>query len=168
MSSYTEHLTQLRRQEQESRGYATSSRWYTGLSNAISFLERAENGTDPLDRFRDAWSAAYNLFMLHGRSDDDEHKCFNRWVSEVKEIPAVRRAFSIVPETVRFSAFQATVNKAKNTLLKPQGLQGLQAWSARSASPDKACRYFFDIVRDMRNTCAHPDFNPGSAAVKKI
>jgi type I restriction-modification system DNA methylase subunit len=167
MSSYTENLTRLRRQEQEARGYAPSSRWYTGLSNAISFLERAEIGTDPLDRFRDAWSAAYNLFMLHGHSGDDEHKCFNRWVSEVKEIPDVRRAFSIVPETVLIPAFRTTVSKAKNTLLKPQGLQGLQAWSAKSASPDKACRYFFDIVRDMRNTCAHPDFNPKSAAVKR-
>jgi hypothetical protein len=167
MSSYTEHLTRLRRQEQEARGYVPSSRWYTGLSNAISFLERAETGTDPLDRFRDAWSATYNLFLLHGRSGDDEHKCFNRWVSEVKEIPDVRRAFSIVPETVPISSFRITVNKAKNTLLKPQGLQGLQAWSAKSASPDKACRYFFDIVRDIRNTCAHPDFNPKSAAVKQ-
>jgi hypothetical protein len=167
MSSYTEHLTRLRRQEQEDRGYAPSSRWYTGLSNAISFLERAEIGTDPLDRFRDAWSATYNLFLLHGRSGDDEHKCFNRWVSEVKEIPDVRRTFSTVPETVPISAFRTTVNKAKNTLLKPQGLQGLQAWSAKSASSDKACRYFFDIVRDMRNTCAHPDFNPKSAAVKQ-
>jgi hypothetical protein len=109
----------LRRQEQEARGYATSSRWYTGLSNAISFLERAESGTDPLDRFRDAWSAAYNLFLLHGRSGDDEYKCFNRWVSEVKDIPEVRRAFST--ESVPFAAFRETVNKAKNTLLKPQG-----------------------------------------------
>lgn len=167
MSSYTEHLTRLRRQEQEARRYATSSRWYTGLSNAISFLERAETGTDPLHRFLDAWWAAYNLFLLHGRSGDDEHKCFNRWVSEVNDIPEVRRAFSTSPETVPISAFRTTVNKTKNTLLKPQGLQGLQAWSARAASPDKACRYFFDIVRDMRNTCAHPDFNPKSAAVKQ-
>jgi type I restriction-modification system DNA methylase subunit len=167
MSSYTEHLTRLRRQEQEARGYATSSRWYTGLSHAISFLERAETGTDPLHRFLDAWWAAYNLFLLHGRSGDDEHKCFNRWVSEVKDIPEVRRAFSTSPETVPISAFRTTVNKTKNTLLKPQGIQGLQAWSAKSASPDKACRYFFDIVRDMRNTCAHPDFNPKSAAVKQ-
>jgi len=39
MPAYTETLTRLRRQEQEARGYATSSRWYTGLSNAISFLD---------------------------------------------------------------------------------------------------------------------------------
>ena len=56
MHAYTETLTRLRRQEQEARGYATSSRWYTGLSNAISFLERAETDADP--------SA---VFVMHGQ-----------------------------------------------------------------------------------------------------
>jgi hypothetical protein len=42
MGALAKKLTDFRRQEQEMRGYAASSRWYTGLSNAIHFLERAE------------------------------------------------------------------------------------------------------------------------------
>ncbi|MEA1868268.1 MAG: DNA methyltransferase, partial [Thermodesulfobacteriota bacterium] len=167
MGAPAKKLTEFRRQEQEMRGYAASSRWYTGLSNAIHFLERAEGEGDYLDRFRDAWSAAYNLFVMHGKAGDDEHKCFNRWVTILRDVPSIRRFFSEAHETEPFSVFRANVKKARKTLLKPQGRQELYAWNVKPASADKACRYFLTICRDIRNTCSHPDFNPKAAAIKK-
>ncbi|MBW1794343.1 MAG: N-6 DNA methylase [Deltaproteobacteria bacterium] len=167
MGCNAKKLTQLRRQEQEIRGYATSSRWYTGLSHAISFLERAETDDDPLDRFRDAWSAAYNLFMMYGKAGDEEFKRFNSWVTDVKEVPEVRRMLTESSGPVPFSDFRAAVYKSRRKLLNSQGLQELEAWEPCSTSRDKACRYFFNIMRDLRNTCSHPNFNPNSAQIKK-
>ena len=42
----------LRREEQEARGYWPSSRWYTALGNAISYLELAETAISPRLRER--------------------------------------------------------------------------------------------------------------------
>lgn len=167
MNDNAKKLTQLRREEQEARGYATSSRWYTGLSNAISFLERAETGSDPLDRFRDSWSAAYNLFTMYGKAGDDEFKCFNSWVTELKEVPEIRRLLTEPSETSQVSSFLSGIANAKNKLLKSQGLRELESWKPGSTGPEKACRYFLTIARDMRNSCSHPDFNPSSAPIKK-
>ncbi|MBW1716036.1 MAG: N-6 DNA methylase [Deltaproteobacteria bacterium] len=167
MSYYVKKLTQLRRQEQEVRGYAASSRWYTGLSNAISFLERAETGDDPLERFRDSWSAAYNLFVMYGKAGDDEFKRFNSWVTDLKEIPEVRRMLTDLSQSSPVSSFLSAVSKTKGKLLKSQGLKELESWEQGSPGPDKSCRYFMTIVRDMRNVCSHPDFNPNSSAIKK-
>ena len=93
MSTSAEKLKKRRREEQEIRGYANSSRWYTGPRDAISFLERAEAGTDPLNRFSDAWSVAYNLFMMHGEPGDEEYRRFNSWVSTLKDDAGVRHYF---------------------------------------------------------------------------
>ena len=65
-NSLADRLIVLRRHEQEIHKYATSSKWYTGLSKAISFFELAETSSNPLDRFRNIWSALYNLFILYG------------------------------------------------------------------------------------------------------
>jgi hypothetical protein len=168
METHAEKLIQLRRQEQESRGYASSSRWYTGLSNAIGFLSRAETGDDPLDRFRDAWAAIYNLFMMHGVLGDEEFRRFDRWAAEVKEVPGVRHLFNEKSSAAAISLFCERVDKAKNALLKKQGRQELAAWqSSASLSADKACRYFLTMIRDTRNACGHPEFNPASSATKK-
>lgn len=167
MNDNAKKLTQLRRDEQEVRGYATSSRWYTGLSNAISFLERAETGSDSLDRFRDSWSAAYNLFMMHGKAGDDEFKRFNSWVTELKAVPEIRRLLTDHSEASPVSSFLSAISNAKNKLLKSQGLQELESWRPGSTGPEKVCRYFLTIARDMRNTCSHPDFNPSSSPIKK-
>jgi len=165
MSTLAEKLKKRRREEQEIRGYANSSRWYTGLSNAISFLERAETATDPLSRFSDAWAVAYNLFMMHGEPGDEEFRRFNSWVSSVKDSPGVRHYFVTTGDPL-ILAFRQAVERVKNILLKPQGLQELQSWAGKGVSPEKACRYFFTITRDIRNTAFHPGFNP-TAPVKK-
>lgn len=165
MSTLAEKLKKRRREEQEIRGYANSSRWYTGLSNAISFLERAETATDPLSRFSDAWAVAYNLFMMHGEPGDEEFRRFNSWVSSVKDSPGVRHHFVTTGDPL-ILAFRQAVERVKNILLKPQGLQELQSWAGKGVSPEKACRYFFTITRDIRNTAFHPGFNP-TAPVKK-
>jgi len=166
MSTLAEKLKKRRRDEQEIRGYANSSRWYTGLSNAISFLERAETGTDPLNRFSDAWSVAYNLFMMHGEPGDEEYRRFNSWVTTLKDYAGVRHYFVNAGDP-SIGAFRQAVDRAKKILLKADGLQSLDSWASRGVSPEKASRYFFLMIRDMRNTAFHPEFNPNTAPVKK-
>ncbi|MCI0528584.1 MAG: hypothetical protein L0Y56_14190, partial [Nitrospira sp.] len=170
MSTYAEKLLRLRRQEQESRGYATSSRWYIGLSNAIAFLERAETADDPLERFRDAWSSAYNLFMMQGSTGDDELKRFNNWVSEVVQIPGVRSQI----QEPSFTHFKESVKEARKALLydtekkRPrEGYQALEAWDGKATDVDQSIRYFLTIIRNIRNACDHPEFNPNAKATKK-
>ena len=166
MSTLAEKLKKRRREEQEIRGYANSSRWYTGLSNAISFLERAETGTDPLNSFSDAWSVAYNLFMMHGEPGDEEYRRFNPWVSTLKDYAGVRHYFVNAGDP-SIGAFRQAVDRAKKILLKTNGLQSLDSWASRGVSPEKASRYFFLMIRDMRNTAFHPVFNPNTGPVKK-
>jgi type I restriction-modification system DNA methylase subunit len=171
MGGLAEKLTKLRRQEQEVHSYAASSRWYTSLSNAISYLARAEAATDPIEKFREAWAAAYNLFMMHGDPGDDEFKRFARWVTEMQGVPDVRR----LAREVAVTSFVGDTRKGKNALLKDaqkgtwrEGYQYAETWGkAVAASAEKAVRYFFTIVRDVRNACMHPGFNPNAAATKK-
>jgi type I restriction-modification system DNA methylase subunit len=166
MSTSADKLKKRRREEQEMRGYANSSRWYTGLSNAISFLERAETGTDPLNQFSDAWSVAYNLFMMHGDPGDEEYRRFNSWVSTLKDDAGVRHYF-VNAGNLLIASFRQTVERVKKILLKADGLQSLESWTSKGVSPEKASRYFFLMIRDMRNTAFHPEFNPNTAPVKK-
>jgi len=166
MGTLADRLKKHRREEQEIRGYANSSRWYTGLSHAISFLERAETSADPLGRFMDTWAVAYNLFMMHGEPGDEEFRRFNSWVSSVTEYAGVRHHFVARGDTLL--AFRQSVERVKNVLLKPQGLQELDAWSRKSVVPEKACRYFLTIARDIRNTVGHPGFNPTTPVKKAI
>jgi hypothetical protein len=164
--SIADKLKKRRREEQEIRGYASSSRWYTGLSNSITFLERAETGEDALGRFGDAWGAAYNLFMMYGEPGDEEFKRFNSWITEVKDHPTVRSFFQRGEANQELASFRSSIERVKGKLLKAQGQQELYAWGTQK-SPDKACRYFFSIIRDMRNTVYHPNFNPDIGPVKK-
>jgi hypothetical protein len=166
MSTSAEKLKKRRREEQEIRGYANSSRWYTGLSNAISFLERAETGTDPLNRFSDAWSVAYNLFMMHGEPGDEEYRRFNSWVSTLKDDAGVRHYFVNAGDPL-IASFRQAAERVKKILLKPDGLQSLESWTSKGVNPEKASRYFFLMIRDMRNTAFHPKFNPNTAPIKK-
>ena len=166
MSTWAEKLKKRRREEQEIRGYANSSRWYTGLSNAISFLERAETGTDPLNRFSDAWSVAYNLFMMHGEPGDEEYRRFNSWVSTLKDDAGVRHYFVNAGDPL-IASFRQAAERVKKILLKPDGLQSLESWTFKGVSTEKASRYFFLMIRDMRNTAFHPKFNPNTAPIKK-
>jgi type I restriction-modification system DNA methylase subunit len=170
MPTYAEKLIQDRRHEQELRGYPTSSRWYTGLSNAISFLERAETADDPKEHFFEAWLAAYNLLMMHGGPGDEEFKRFGRWVTTVIDVPRVRELI----QDPSLAQFRDAVKKAEKALLfdtekkRPrEGRQHLEAWSKGVLSADKAIRYFLIIIRDIRNACAHAEFNPSAAATKR-
>ena len=109
--------------------------------------------------------------MMYGEPGDDEFKRFNRWITEVKEIPEVRRILQEA-SLVRFSQ---EVEKAKRALLYGteknrwrEGYQHLEALGRQTTSSlDRAIRYFLIIVRDIRNACGHPEFNPSSAATKK-
>src|SRR5579864_6660007 len=165
--SAADKLKRRRREEQGIRGYASSSRWYTGLSHTIAFLERAEaEDGDALRRFGDAWAAAYNLFMMYGEPGDEEFKRFNSWITEVKDHPAIRAFFQRGDANQELVSFRSNIEKAKGKMLKAQGQQELYSWGPQKP-PDKACRYFFGIVRDMRNTVSHPNFNPEAVPVKK-
>jgi type I restriction-modification system DNA methylase subunit len=171
MPTQAERLIQLRRHEQEARSYPPSSRWYTGLNNAIHFFELAEASTEPMQRFHDAWHSVYNLLMMHGVPGDEEFKRFNRWVTTVQEIPQAR---SLIQEP-NLATFRGSVKKAEKALLFDtekgkwrEGRQHLDGWSAsKGLSADKAIRYFLIIVRDVRNACSHAEFNPKGPATRK-
>lgn len=175
MSTRTERLTQLRRQEQDIRSYAASSRWYTGLSYALKFLERAEIETDDINRFREAWSAIYNLFMMMHVAGDLENKTLGKWISEVKTAPTLRSLSQELP-----TACLESLLEAKNTLLKDgernqwrESKQFVETWlqkrqKSQELSPEQACTYTFLIGRDLRNALGHPRLNPKAAAVKKV
>lgn len=170
MPSQIERLISLRRQEIEVHRYPTSSRWYTSLSNAISYLERAETADDDMERFREAWDSAYNLFMLHGIAGDEEFKSFNRWVSDLVSLPEAGR----VIQKREFIDFRERLEKAKKALLFDnskkrwrEGYQLLESWEKeRTISTEKAIRYFLIIVRDIRNACSHPELNPNASATR--
>lgn len=175
MSTRTERLTQLRRQEQDIRSYAASSRWYTGLSYALKFLERAEIETDDINRFREAWSAIYNLFMMMHVAGDLENKTLGKWISELKTAPTLRSLSQELP-----TACLESLLEAKNTLLKDgernqwrESKQFVETWlqkrqKSQELSPEQACTYTFLIGRDLRNALGHPRLNPKAAAVKKV
>jgi hypothetical protein len=163
-------LTELWRHEQEQRGYAASSRWYVGLSNAISYLRRAETATDPKVRFEDTWFAVYSLFMMHGDPGDEENKRLNLWVTRLKDVPDVRDAI----QDPRIASCIQLIRRAERALLydnsKPAWREGrayLSAWEGALPSIDRAVRYFLILVRDIRNACMHPAFNPGSPVARR-
>ena len=106
MNNLSKQLTILRRQEQENRQYPTSSKWYTGLNNAIHFIERAENANDPIERFRDCWSALYNTIIMHHKAGDTNEKSFDRWVLHVIKIPQIIRLFKEQPKNFPVSDVQ--------------------------------------------------------------
>jgi hypothetical protein len=152
-------LIKFRKQVQAAQGYATSSRWYVGLSNTFSFLRRAEGLKDPLDRFRDVISAMWNLAMMFQKPGEEENIAFARFVTALKDVPDIRRIMDGKSVEVNIVKFLIGIRGAQTKLLKKQGSIALDTWQKGAVSPDKACRYFFDIVHDVRNCVAHPDFN---------
>jgi hypothetical protein len=171
MAILSEKLTKLRTDEQAAHGYATSSRWYTSLSYAISFLERAETTSDFLQRFSNAWFAVFNLTKLYGPAGDEDSLCFNRWTTEVMGVPGARQFIQNVP----LADFVKDVERAKRALLYDTGrncwrqsYQYLNSLpSQRTENVGTALRYFLLIIRDIRNACSHPEFNPKGIALKK-
>jgi hypothetical protein len=166
--SIAERLKRHRREEQEQHGYANSSRWYTGLSNVISFLDHAENETDAVNRFRDAWTAADTLSQMYVERGEEEFKGFDRWVTSIKDHPLIQYYFAGKADDFPLDAYRAAVNRAKNSLLEPPRHHELLAWSKPTVSPQKASRYFFNIGRDIRNRLFHGDVSLASPVIKKV
>lgn len=98
-------LEELLHQYREMKGYSQTSRWYLGLSQAISFLKRAETDEDPIERFRDVWSSVNNLLAQHGGPGDDEYRILNRWVSSLSEVPRINHLFQDHGSGIDFSDF---------------------------------------------------------------
>ena len=174
MSEIRDRLTKLRQQEQETRGYGTSSAWYTALRPAISYLELAETATNPAEKFRNAWNAVYNLSMMMHRRGEIENVTFTHLITEVEAAPKVR-SIALATRT----AFLEALKKAQTTLLfdaeskKPrESKQLVEIWLDRrkkrgDISPEKACTYLFLIGRDLRNALSHPKLDPNSPVIKR-
>lgn len=174
MSEIRDRLTKLRQQEQETRGYGTSSAWYTALRPAISYLELAETATNPAEKFRNAWNAVYNLTMMMHRPGEIENVTFMRLIEEVQAAPKVRTIALGTP-----TGFFESLKKAQTTLLfdaeskKPRDAkQFVEIWLDRrkkrgDISPEKACKYLFMIGRDLRNALSHPKLDPNSSVIKR-
>jgi type I restriction-modification system DNA methylase subunit len=174
MSEIRDRLTKLRQQEQETRGYGTSSAWYTALRPAISYLELAEAATNPAEKFRNAWNAVYNLSMMMHRRGEIENITFTHLITEVEAASKVRSIALATP-----TAFLEALRKAQTTLLfdaeskKPrESKQLVEIWLDRrkksgDISPEKACTYLFLIGRDLRNALSHPKLDPNSPVIKR-
>lgn len=173
-TSNKDRLTQQRRQQQDIHNYATSSRWYTYLSNAISYIDLAEASTVALDRFRNSWSAIYNLYMMTHRAGEAENITLSRWIGEIEKATDVRRICQGMP-----TGLLESLVKAQNTLLKDvernrwrDSKVRIDDWlqkrqRSQELSPEKACTYTFFIGRDIRNAVSHPTINPNAAATRK-
>ncbi len=173
-TSTRERLTQRRQQEQELRGYSPSSRWYTALNNAISYIELAETSASPKDRFLNAWSAIYNLYMMIHVRGQVENITLSDWIKEIQDAPPVRRICEQVPDS-----FLDAIDSAKKTLLLDaekklwrESKQFVDIWRQkhqqnREPSSERACLYALLIGRDLRNAVSHPTINPSASATKK-
>jgi type I restriction-modification system DNA methylase subunit len=167
-------LTELRRQEQDLRGYAASSRWYIGLNYAIKYLERAEKETDPLNRFREAWSAIYNLFMMVHIPGDLENKTLLKWIQNIKDFPKIRTKVQEFSNNCLESILKAEKALLRDTQREQwrESKQHIETWlqkrhKGQELSSEKACTYTFLIGRDIRNAISHPDrLNPKARMVK--
>jgi type I restriction-modification system DNA methylase subunit len=174
IADIVEGLRKLRSQEQGVHGYAPSSRWYTGTTLAISWLEQGLNATSPAERFRYAWSAIYNLYMMTHARGDIENTTMTSWAAEIQDAPKVRQVATAIPDE-----FLPALLKAKNALLydaekkKPrEALAVVNTWQqkrarGRDVQLDKACVYLILIGRDIRNALSHPTLDVNSANIKK-
>lgn len=174
MSNRVERLTQLRRHEQDSKGYPPSSRWYMGLSNALKFLQRAETETDHINRFREAWFAIYNLSRMIQIPGEEENKTLIKFSKEVETAPAIRslsQDFSTSFLELLLAAKKQLLWDAQRNQWR-ESKQCVESWlqkrqKSQELSPEKACTYVFLILRDLRNAVSHFDSNPSSSATKK-
>jgi type I restriction-modification system DNA methylase subunit len=174
MSQIRDRLTKKINQERDLRGYSTSSPWSNALRPAISYLELAETATSPAERFRNAWSALYNLWMMMHQRGEIENTTFTRFFTEVAPAPEIRSVALSTPPP-----FLEALKKAQNSLLfnaetkKPrEAKQLVELWldrnkRGRELSPDNAVKYLFLIGRDLRNALSHPKLDPKSPNIKK-
>ncbi len=110
--SSTDKLINLRRTQQDLYQYPTSSKWYMTLSKAISFFELAETSTNALDRFRNFWSALYNLFILYGKVGEDEINRYHFWIKDSINIPE----FRTIAQEKNWQKFLADIEKTRKIL----------------------------------------------------
>ena len=174
MSELRDRLTKQINQERDLRGYSTSSPWSNSLRPAISYLELAETATNPAEKFRNAWSAIYNLWMMMHQRGDIENTTFTRFFTEVAPAPEIRSVALSTP-----TSFLEALKKAQNSLLfnaetkKPRDAKQLvELWldrrkKGRELSVDSAVKYLFLIARDLRNALSHPTLDPKSPNIKK-
>lgn len=174
ITSHKVRLTQKRRQEQDIHHYVPSSRWYTYLSNAISYIDLAETSAGALDRFRNCWSAIYNLYMMMHQAGDAENITLSRWTGEIEKAPMVRSICQQLPPDLLNNLL-----RAQNTLLKDaernrwrDSKAYIETWQQKrqqlqELSAEKACTYTFFIGRDLRNAVSHPTINPNAAATRR-
>src|ERR1051325_5308740 len=174
MSEIRDRFTKQINQERDLRGYSTSSPWSNSLRPAISYLELAETATNPAEKFRNAWSAIYNLWMMMHQRGDIENTTFTRFFTEVAPAPEIRSVALSTP-----TSFLEALKKAQNSLLfnaetkKPRDAKQLiELWldrrkKTRELSPDNAVKYLFLIGRDLRNALSHPTLDPKSPNIKR-
>src|ERR1041385_5923614 len=174
MSEIRDRFTKQINQERDLRGYSTSSPWSNFLRPAISYLELAETATNPAERFRNAWSALYNLWMMMHQRGEIENVTFTRFFTDVESSPSIRSIALSTP-----TPFLKTLKKAQNALLfdaeskKPRDAKQLvelwlnQRTKGRELTPDKAVKYVFLIGRDLRNALSHPTLDPKSPNIRK-
>lgn len=167
MSALAEKLKTRRRETQDTNHYSSSSRWYEALSKAISAIEQADVAGDGVDRFTKAYWAADGLSQLHAERGDEDIVAFQRWIEDIKTAPDVTSQFTLERALIPLRAFRDAVGRARNTILKRDGLQQLEAWRDNTP-PAKACGYFFTICRAIRNRLFHADLNLNNASVKKV
>src|SRR6267378_47314 len=97
MSEIRDRLTKLINQERDLRGYSTSSPWSNSLRPAVSYLELADTATNPAEKFRNGWSALYNLWMMMHQRGEIENLTFLRFITEIDSAPTVRKIALATP-----------------------------------------------------------------------
>ncbi|MCL4849811.1 MAG: N-6 DNA methylase [Bryobacteraceae bacterium] len=167
MSTVIERLKKRRREAQEANHYSTSSRWHEALSKAISAIELAESATEPSDKFIKCYLAADGLSQLHRERGESDFIAFQRWIGDIKTHPEVNQYFREARNLIPAERFRLAVHRSQSTLLEREGKPELTAWTA-SSSPEKACAYFFAVVRAKRNRVLHGDLNLSSPGVRKV
>jgi type I restriction-modification system DNA methylase subunit len=164
MTTRASRLLELRRQAQDSHGYAASSRWYASLSVAMTYFERAETAPSGTDKFRDAWHAIYNVYMMNHQSGDIENITLSNWIARAKTNPLIQkvaRNFSTdLLEAIK-QAEQDLLRDTEKNKWRHDGRNAVENWLKKrnqnqDLSGENACSSAFLIGRDLRNAVSHP------------
>jgi hypothetical protein len=164
MTTRANRLLNLRRQEQEAHGYAPSSRWYTSLSAAMTYFERAETALPGPDRFRESWHAIYNVYMIYHQPGDIENLTLSNWIGQIKANPLIQqvaRGFSTELLEAIKQAEQDLLKDTEKNKWRVEGRTAVENWLKKRAqsqelSGENACSSIFLIGRDLRNAVSHP------------
>ncbi|NCC33872.1 MAG: hypothetical protein EOM24_17925, partial [Chloroflexia bacterium] len=174
MTTRAHHLLERRRQAQEAHRYAPSSRWYTFLSNAITYLELAETAPAGIDQFRNAWFAIYNVFMMSHQAGEPENLTLSNWIAAMKVNPLIQQAALNFPTKLLEAVKQAEQDlfwDAEKKKWRVEGRTAVENWLKKrnqnqDLSGENACSSALLIGRDLRNAVSHPTLNPNKAKVK--